>query len=157
MRALALTLAMCGTATFAQETSPMTTATHHATGPFEAKLAPEPLSGAGERAGLSRMSLDKRFHGDLEAESFGEMLAFGNPKQGNAGYVAIEKVSGRLQGRRGSFALQHSSTLTQGVPHQSVSVVPGSGTGELQGLSGTMVIDIAPDGSHSYRFDYTLP
>lgn len=149
-----LVLASSVAAAFTQETPPMT---QHATGPFEVKIAPQPLSGEGERAGLGRLSLDKRYHGDLEAESTGEMLSYGNPKQGNAGYVAIEKVSGRLHGREGGFALQHSSTLTQGVPQQSIRVVPGSGSGALQGLKGTMVVDIGADGSHTYRFDYTLP
>jgi hypothetical protein len=129
----------------------------HANGPFEVKVSPEPLSRHGELAGLGRLSLDKRFHGDLEAESHGEMLAYGDPKSGSAGYVAIEKVTGRLQGREGSFALQHSSTLEGGVPHQSIRVVPASGTGELEGIQGEVVIDIAPGGAHSYRFDYTLP
>lgn len=129
---------------------------HHASGTFDVKVVPQPLNEHGQLAGMNRLSLDKRFHGDLDAESHGEMLAIGDPKQGLAGYVAIEKVSGQLQGRRGSFALQHSSTLDHGVAHQSIIVVPGSGTEALQGLSGSLVIDIR-DGQHSYRFDYQLP
>ncbi|MBO9535197.1 DUF3224 domain-containing protein [Herbaspirillum sp.] len=126
-----------------------------ANGAFEVKLNPEPLSGVAEGAGLGRMSLDKTFHGDLVATSRGEMLAFRSSEPGSAGYVAMEKVTGTLHGRDGSFVLQHSSTMTRGVPEQSISVVPDSGTGELVGLSGRMVITIA-EGQHSYAFDYTL-
>lgn len=126
-----------------------------ANGVFEVKLNPEPLSGVAEGAGLGRMSLDKTFHGDLVATSRGEMLAFRSSEPGSAGYVAMEKVTGSLHGRDGSFVLQHSSTMTRGVPEQSISVVPDSGTGALVGLLGRMVITIA-EGRHSYAFDYTL-
>ena len=127
-----------------------------ASGPFDVKLNPESLSGVAEPTGIGRMSLDKRFQGDLDAVSQGEMLAFRSGVQGSAGYVAMEKVSGTLHGRSGSFVLQHSSTMVRGTPAQSISVVPDSGTGELAGLSGSMVIIIA-DGTHSYEFDYVLP
>ena len=130
---------------------------HTATGPFDVKLAPQALSGVAEHAGLSRMSLDKQFHGALEASSAGEMLAFRSATSGSAGYVALETVRGTLDGRAGSFVLQHSSTLTRGVPLQSITVVPDSGTDALAGLSGRMVVEIAPGGAHSYRFEYTLP
>ena len=130
---------------------------HTATGPFDVKLAPQALSGVAEHAGLSRMSLDKQFHGALEASSAGEMLAFRSATSGSAGYVALETVRGTLDGRAGSFVLQHSSTLTRGEPLQSITVVPDSGTDALAGLSGRMVVDIAPGGAHSYRFEYTLP
>ena len=130
---------------------------HTATGPFDVKLAPQPLSGVAEQSGLGRMSLDKQFHGDLEATSTGEMLSFRSPTPGSAGYVAMETVRGTLDGRAGSFVLQHSSTLTRGEPVQSVTVVPDSGTDALAGLAGRMVIAIAAGGAHSYRFDYTLP
>jgi hypothetical protein len=134
---------------------PMTS--HTATGPFDVKLAPQPLSGVADGSGLGRMSLDKRFHGALEATSTGEMLSAGNPASGSAGYVAMETVRGTLDGRAGSFALQHSSTLANGVPAQSITVVPGSGTDALAGLAGRMVVEIAPGGAHSYRFEYSLP
>ena len=101
------------------------------------------------------MSLDKVFKGDLEATSYGEMLAWRSPVPGSAGYVAMERVSGSLHGRTGAFVLQHSSTLTRGAQRQSVTVVPDSGTGELTGLSGQLTIIIA-DGKHSYEFDYTI-
>ena len=135
--------------------NPMTTRT--ATGPFEPALTPLPLSEAGHEAGLARLSIAKRFHGALEARSTGEMLSSGDPASGSAGYVALEKVHGTLDGRSGSFVLQHSSTLARGTPQQSITVVPDSGTDALAGLSGRMVVDIAPGGAHSYRFEYTLP
>src|SRR5262249_28072353 len=120
------------------------------TGPFEVKLAPQPTDAA-----LGRMSLDKQFHGDLEATSKGEMLAASTAVKGSAGYVAIERVSGTLHGRRGTFVLQHSGTMTRGAGVLTITVVPDSGTDELAGLAGTMAIDIA-DGRHAYTFDYTL-
>jgi len=101
------------------------------------------------------MSIDKQFHGDLEASSKGQMLAAMTEVQGSAGYVAMERVSGTLQGRKGTFALQHSGTMTRGTPQLSVTVVPDSGTGQLVGLAGKMTINIA-DGKHSYDFEYTL-
>ena len=126
------------------------------TGAFEANLAPQPLSEVAGASGLGRMSLDKRYHGALEAVSQGEMLAFRSSVAGSAGYVAMETVRGVLSGRRGSFVLQHSSTMQGGEPAQSVTVVPDSGTGELAGISGSMAIAVA-NGKHTYRFDYALP
>ncbi len=123
----------------------------HATGTFEVKLVPQP---AGEDP-LGRMTIDKQFHGDLEATSKGQMLSFGSPVKGSAGYVAMEQVSGKLNGRTGTFVLQHSGTMTRGTPELSVTVVPDSGTGELVGLTGKMNIIIV-DKQHSYEFDYTL-
>lgn len=131
--------------------------TLHATGPFEVKLSAQTLAVEDkvEGATLGRMSIDKQFHGDLEAGSKGEMLSAMSGTPGSAGYVAIEKVSGTLHGRSGSFVLQHSATMTRGTPALNIIVVPDSGTGELASLSGTMTIIIA-DGKHSYTFDYTL-
>jgi hypothetical protein len=102
------------------------------------------------------MSVDKQFHGDLDATSKGEMLAAGTDVKGSAGYVAMERVRGTLHGRSGTFALQHTGTMTRGAPQLSVTVVPDSATGQLAGLAGRMAIDIT-DGSHSYDFEYTLP
>jgi hypothetical protein len=149
--ALALLLAAAAGA------SPLEIPMHTATGPFDVQLSPEPASAAAEAAGLGRMSLDKSFHGDLQARSRGEMIAFRSATPGSAGYVAMETVRGSLAGLEGSFVLQHSSTLDRGQPVQSITVVPDSGTGALSGLAGRMVIDIAPGGAHSYRFEYTLP
>ena len=84
------------------------------------------------------------------------MLAVGTEVQGSAGYVAMEQFTGKLNGRSGTFALQHSGTMTRGTPQLSVTVVPDSGTGQLVGLSGQMAIKI-DDGKHSYNFEYTLP
>ena len=130
---------------------------HVVTGPFEVKLAPQTLSGIAAQSGLGRMSLAKRYHGALEADSIGEMLAFSSATPGSAGYVAMETVRGTLDGRAGSFVLQHSSTLTRGEPTQSITVVPDSGTDALAGLAGRMAVDVAAGGAHSYRFQYTLP
>jgi hypothetical protein len=125
-----------------------------AAGSFDVKVTPL-TPDAGADAALGRFALDKQFHGDLEGSSRGEMLTAGTDVEGSAGYVAIEKVSGVLHGRRGTFVLQHIGTMTRGAPHLVIRVVPDSGTGELAGLSGSMSITIA-DGKHSYEFDYTL-
>ena len=153
-RNLAAALLVLAATAFAKE--PAVT-THSATGPFDVKLAPQVLSAVAEHSGLGRMSLDKQFHGALEATSTGEMIAFRSAVAGSAGYVAMETVRGTLGGRAGSFVLQHSSTLARGEPAQSITVVPDSGTDALVGLAGRMVVDIAPGGAHSYRFEYTLP
>lgn len=132
--------------------------TQHASGPFDVKIVPQkPDSDVAQAANLGRMTIDKQFHGDLEATSKGEMIASGSPDpKGSAGYVAMERVTGTLKGRKGSFVLQHSATMTRGVPSLSITVVPDSGTEELKGISGKMNIIIAPGGKHSYEFDYTL-
>ena len=103
------------------------------------------------------MSLDKTFHGDLAATSVGEMLAVRTAVSGSAGYVAIERVTGTLAGRTGSFALQHWGMMDKGTPDLKISVIPDSATGDLAGLAGTMTIDIQPGGKHFYAFTYTLP
>jgi hypothetical protein len=129
--------------------------TTRASGAFDVKLTPQ---GSGDKAGdttLGRMSIDKQFHGDLEGTSKGEMLTAGTSVQGSAGYVAIEKVEGSLQGRHGTFILQHSGTMTRGAPQLTITVVPDSGTGGLSGLSGKLAITIE-DGKHFYDFEYTL-
>ena len=127
--------------------------THHAHGTFTVKV--QPLTPA-PAEGLTRFSLDKQIHGDLEATSKGEMLGGGDYKQGTAGYVAIEVVSGTLDGKQGSFALQHFATMDQNGPKMQVIVVPGSGTGDLKGITGVFTIKIE-NGQHSYTLDYTLP
>jgi len=101
------------------------------------------------------MTIDKQFHGDLEGTSKGQMLSAMGSIKGSAGYVAMERVTGTLKGRSGSFVLQHSGTMTRGEPRLVVSVVPDSGTGELVGLAGTLTIKIA-EGRHSYDFEYTM-
>jgi hypothetical protein len=128
----------------------------HATGGFDVKLTPETLADKSADATLGRMSLDKQFHGDLEGTSKGEMLTASTSVKGSAAYVAIERVTGTLRGRNGSFVLQHAAVMNRGTPELRIAVVPDSGTGQLTGLSGTMNIKIA-DGKHSYDFEYTLP
>lgn len=126
-----------------------------AEGPFEVKLSPQPLHE--EAAGLfGRMAIDKRFRGDLDAASRGEMLAGGTAVQGSAGYVAFEKVQGVLDGRRGSFLLLHRGVMDRGAADLSIDVVPDSGTEELLGLSGRMSIEVREGGAHFYRFEYAL-
>jgi hypothetical protein len=125
----------------------------HASGTFEVKLTPQP--GDEQAPGVGRMSIDKQFHGDLEAVSRGQMLTAVTSVKGSAGYVAIEQVTGSLHGRSGAFVLQHSGTMTRGAPQLIVSVVPDSGSGQLAGLAGTLTITIA-EGKHSYDFEYTL-
>lgn len=127
-----------------------------ARGTFDVKVIPQP---ADDAAGgpFSRLFLDKKFHGDLDATSKGQMMGAGTAVEGSAGYVALELVSGTLNGGEGSFIFQHTGTMAKGVPMQlSVTVVPDSGTEQLTGLSGKMAIIIAPDGKHSYEFEYTL-
>lgn len=134
-----------------QQETPMT---RHASGTFDVKLAPQQDPGVGD-PGIGRMSLDKQFHGDLEATGKGQMLAVQGSVEGSAGYVAMEHISGTLDGRRGSFVLQHIGTMTRGTPELRVSVVPDSGIDQLVGLAGTMTIEIA-DGEHRYDFEYRL-
>jgi hypothetical protein len=125
-----------------------------ANGTFEVKLTPLAAYNTDDTS-AGRLSIDKQFHGDLEATSRGEMLSAGTSVKGSAGYVAIERVTGALRGRSGTFALQHNGTMTRGTPQLVITVVPDSGTADLTGIAGTMTIDIA-NGKHSYRLDYTL-
>ena len=136
-----------------QKDSPMT---QHATGPFEVKTTPLDPAFKFDDNSLGRLSLDKQFHGDLEATSKGEMLTASSPVKGSGAYVAIERVSGTLHGRSGTFILQHSGTMAHGAFQLDIKVVPDSGTGQLEGLIGSMNI-IIKDGKHSYDFAYTLP
>jgi len=130
--------------------------TTHASGTFEFKLVPQPSDDKTADTTLSRMTFDKQFHGDLEATSKGQMLAFGTGAKGSSGgYVAMERVTGTLHGRSGSFVLQHSGTMTRGTQQMTITVVPDSGTGQLVGLTGKLAI-IITDGKHSYDFEYTL-
>ena len=125
---------------------------HHVTGTFEVAL--KPLASSTE-TGIAHMTIDKTFHGGIEGTSQGEMMSSGNPSTGSAGYVALEKVTGKLDGEAGTFVLQHTATMDHGTPSLTITVVPASGTGALQGLSGKLDIQIEK-GKHSYTFDYTL-
>ena len=125
-------------------------------GKFEVKLRPlEPYARGVDGISLGRMSIDKTFDGELQANSQGEMLSAMTPEKGSAGYVAIEQVSGTLAGKQGGFVLQHFGTMNRGKDHLVLEVVPGSGSGQLSGLSGKMAINIE-DGQHFYEFDYEL-
>jgi Protein of unknown function (DUF3224) len=126
---------------------------HHARGTFEVKMQP---LGASDVPGVARFSSEKTIHGDLEATSKGEMYTAGDPKAGAAGYVAIESVTGKLDNKSGGFVLQHFATMDSTGRSMIVKIVPGSGTGELAGISGTFTIIIA-DGKHSYDLEYQLP
>lgn len=123
-----------------------------ATGTFDVKLTPASEAAAA----IGKMTIAKTFHGDLSASSAGTMLAVRTAVEGSAGYVAMDRVTGTLGGREGSFALQHSGTMAGGAQALSVSVVPDSGTDGLTGLSGTMDIRIE-GGNHYYTFKYALP
>jgi hypothetical protein len=129
-----------------------------AKGEFNVKLNPLATYAPDSPDGppLGRMSLDKQFRGDLEATSVGEMLTAGSSVKGSAAYVAIERVSGTLHGKQGSFALHHRGVMSNGEGELSVVVAPGSGTGELEGLTGEMAI-IVGGGKHTYELEYTLP
>jgi hypothetical protein len=129
--------------------------TTHAKGTFDVKLTPQATDTAPEGSPLGRLTIDKQFHGDLEATSKGEMLTAGTTIKNSAGYVAVERVVGTLHGKKGTFTLQHNATMTRGVGALNIIVVPDSGSGELSGISGTMTIEIA-DGKHYYGFEYSI-
>lgn len=127
-----------------------------AKGSFTVEMKPQGEPSASEGVSTGRLSLSKRFDGDLVAEGRGEMLTALTPVKGSAGYVAIERVTGTLHGRSGSFVFQHAGTMNQGAQQLSIRVVPGSGTGQLAGIEGQFTIDIV-DGQHRYQFEYALP
>jgi hypothetical protein len=129
--------------------------TMHAAGPFDVKVTAQ--DDKSDDPLLNRMTLDKQYHGDLEGTGKGQMLTAGTEVKSSGAYVAIEKVAGTLKGHAGSFVLQHSGTMTQNAPQLSVTIVPDSGTGELKGIAGAMVIKIAAGGKHFYDLEYTLP
>jgi len=125
-------------------------------GNFDVRLSPLDAYAQGvDGVNLGRMSIDKQFHGGLEASSKGEMLSAMTSVKGSAGYVAIEQVTGDLSGRKGSFVLQHFGTMNRGSDRLILEVVPDSGSGELMGLVGKMTITIE-DGQHFYEFEYSL-
>jgi len=125
-----------------------------AAGEFDVKLTAQPMPSGADKL-LGRLLLDKQFRGGLTGESKGEMLSAATATKGSAGYVAIEKVTGAIEGRAGTFVLQHSGTMHRGEGQLTVTVVPDSGTGELEGLTGRMAIRIT-GGKHYYEFDYSL-
>ena len=153
----ALTLAVLGVGVRADQgrsKSSKKEVTMTAQGTFEVKVTPQPQD---DSAGgpFARLFLDKQFHGELNATSKGQMLGAGTAVEGSGGYVALELVTGKLNGRRGSFILQHKGTMRKGAYTLSVTVVPDSGSGALTGIAGSMTI-IIEGGKHSYEFEYTF-
>ena len=130
--------------------------TNRVKGPFKVTLSPQATESEKMDASLGRLTIDKHFEGELEAHSKGQMLSAGGNVGGSGGYVAIEKVSGVLKGRKGSFILQHNATMNRGEPALNIIVVPDSGSDELTGLSGNMNIIIEEDGKHFYDFSFEL-
>ena len=128
--------------------------TRHVSGPFDVKVTHQDDTSADPL--LNRMTLDKQYHGDLEATGIGQMLTAGTEVKGSGAYAAIEKVTGSLEGKKGTFILQHTGTMRREVPQLAIVVVPDSGTGELQGISGKIKIKFAEGGKHFYELDYTL-
>lgn len=128
----------------------------HAAGPFDVTVTPQGQPEVGNGVTTGRMMIDKRYHGALEGSGVGEMLSAMTTTEGSAGYVAIERVTGKLHGRSGSFVVQHSGTMARGAQALSITVVPDSGSGELAGIAGTMRIRIE-ERQHFYEFDYVLP
>jgi hypothetical protein len=126
-----------------------------AKGAFDVKMAPVETAHKDEKA-IARYSLDKVYHGDLEATGTGEMLASMGTVKGSGTYVAMEIVNGKLAGKKGTFALAHTGTMQGGTQNLAINVVPDSGTGELAGLTGELNIIIAADGKHSYEFEYQI-
>jgi uncharacterized protein DUF3224 len=141
-----------------QQTQKVVLMSGRAIGDFTVKVTPDGDVDKAQGAALGRMTLDKQFTGDLTGTSKGQMLTAMTDVKGSAGYVAIERVTGTLQGHNGSFVLQHFATMSAASgPQQSITVVPDSGTGQLVGIAGQMLIKIAADGKHSYEFAYKLP
>ncbi len=127
-----------------------------AAGTFEVKMQPENFSVQGEiEIQLGRYSLNKKFNGALNAESKGEMISAMTSVKGSAGYVAIEQVSGSLNGMAGNFVLQHFGIMNRGKDRLILEVVPDSGSGELKNISGSMTIEVK-DGKHFYELDFEM-
>lgn len=126
----------------------------HAQGTFDVSLTPAPAADTASTVG--RLTISKQYHGDLDATAVGEMLTAMTTISDSAGYVAIEKVTGSLAGRAGSFMLQHTGTMNRGQPQLTITVVPDSGTEGLTGLTGHLSI-VNQAGAHSYQFEYQLP
>ncbi len=127
-----------------------------ATGSFDVSLQPLSNTDVTADAMFGRLLLNKTFSGDLAATARGQMLSVMTTVKGSAGYVAMDHVTGELDGRRGSFVLQHSGAMERGMQRLSIMVVPDSGTGELAGISGTLSINVI-DGKHFYDFIYSIP
>lgn len=126
-----------------------------ASGTFDVEIKPLDFHSAKEPS-LGRMAIAKQIHGELTGTSVGEMLTAGTDTKGSGAYVAVERVTGSVGGRAGSFSMHHVGVMTRGEPSLVIHIVPDSGTGQLAGIAGTFTIHIAA-GKHSYDLDYTLP
>jgi len=130
---------------------------HHVSGSFEPTMKPVSPTDLPDAPALGRYTGTKMWHGGVEGTSVVDMLTASTARKDTAGYVAVELVTCKLEGRSGTFELLHQGTLDEGKQSLAITVLKGSGTGELTGLAGTLIIHIAPDGKHTYDFDYTLP
>lgn len=139
----------------AQDTKPAASTNLRASGTFEVKVTPA-AAAAGEESEIARLTLEKTFTGDITGTARGQMLGFPAEPKDTGGYVAIEVVRGTVNGRKGTFALQHVGTMQGGKFQLSIRIVPGSGTGELAGIAGTMSLNIDKN-MHFYDLDYSLP
>ncbi len=129
----------------------------HANGTFDVTITPQPADDHSDAVTLGRMTIDKSYHGDLDGTAVGQMLTGMSASEKNSGvYVAVERVTAALAGRKGTFILHHTGIMDRGTQVLKITVAPDSGTGQLIGIAGTMTIDIR-DGKHFYVFDYTLP
>lgn len=149
---LALPLLLAASPTPAPEEAPM----QRISGAFDVKMTPNTAADIAD-SGAKHYRLDKRYHGDLDATAVGVMTAHVSGVESSAGYVAIERVTGTLAGRSGSFVLQHSGLMDRGAKELDIRVIPDSAAGELVGLRGRMQIRIEPGGAHFYDFEYQLP
>ncbi len=150
---ICLVLAAAGAGQTPKPSPKEASTTMHATGPFDVKMIPQDDNAVD---GVTRILIDKQYHGDLEGTGKGEMLTGGMSAEKSGVYVAIEKFSGSLHGRSGSFLLCHTGIMSRGKPELTILVGPDSGTGELAGIAGKLTVNVA-DGKHSYDFEYTLP
>jgi hypothetical protein len=128
----------------------------HATGTFNVQMTPQASDDKTSGSTLGRLALAQQIHGDIEGDSTGEMLTAMTPVQGSAGYVAIERVTGLLHGKAGTFVLLHRGLMQAGKFDLGITIVPDSADGDLTGLAGTLAITVV-DGKHSYDLEYTLP
>lgn len=143
----------CSPASAQSATTQKEAALKHVLGSFDVSMTRQDDNKSVD--GVSRMLIEKQYHGDLEGTAKGQMLTSGISANNSGAYVAIEKFSGTLHGRSGSFALYHTGEMRRGTPGLTVEVAPDSATGEFAGLQGKMTIRIAADGKHSYDFEYT--
>jgi hypothetical protein len=131
------------------------TAMRQAKGSFDVSTKPVEQDKA-EGSTLGRFSLDKVYHGALDATGKGEMLTVGTEVPGSAAYVATERVVGTLDGKAGSFALVHRGAMQGKDVSMVIDIVPDSGAGALKGITGRLVITVV-EGKHQYALEYALP